>query len=131
VNFFNRDKTLDLKDSSELSWQSVTTGNFAGFIANLSDSTSGDITLSTALVNESIALADIGYEDTVLDASGILPRGIRLFRLPDHNPHKSARLERKLCPESGRDNPFYVRVTLEDGTQAWSTPIYVLREIES
>jgi len=131
VNFFNRDKTLDLKDGTELSWQSVTTGNFAGFIANLSDSKSGDITLSTALVNESIPLADIGYEDTVLDASDILPRGIRLFRLPDHNPHKSARLERKLSPESGRDNPFYVRVTLEDGTQAWSTPIYVLREIES
>lgn len=131
VNFFNRDNTLDLKDGSELSWQSVTTGNFAGFIANLSDSTSGDITLSTALVNKSIALADIGYEDTVLDASDILPRGIRLFRLPDHNPHKSARLERKLSPESGRDNPFYVRVTLEDGTQAWSTPIYVLKEMES
>lgn len=131
VNFFNRDKILDLKDSSELSWQSVTTGNFAGFIANLDDGTSGDITLSTALVKKSIALADISYEDTVLDASDILPRGIRLFRLPDHNPHKSVRLERKLSPVSGRDNPYYVRVTLEDGTQAWSSPIYVLREIKS
>jgi hypothetical protein len=131
VNFFNRDKTLSLKDGAELSWQSVTTGNFAGFITNLNDSRSGDITLSTALISESVALGDIGYEDTVLDASDILPRGIRLFRLPDHNSHSSVRIKRKLNPQSGRDNPFYVRVTLEDGTQAWSSPIYVLREIES
>ena len=129
VNFFNRDKTLDLKDGVELSWQSVTTGNFAGFIADLKDGTSGDITLSTALINESVALADIGYEDTVLDASDILPRGIRLFRLPDDNPHTSVQIERTLKPRSGRDNPFFVRVTLEDGTQAWSSPIYVLREV--
>jgi len=84
---------------------------------------------STALVNESVALTDIGYEDTELDASDILPRGIRLFRLPDNNPHTQVRIKRKLTTQAGRDNPFYVRVTLEDGTQAWSSPIYVLREI--
>ena len=128
VNFFNRDKTLNLKDGTELSWQSVTTGNFAGFIADLHDGNNGNITLNTALINESVALADIGYEDTVLDASDILPRGIRLFRLPDTNTHTSVRIKRKLTPQSGRDNPFYMRVTLEDGTQAWSSPIYVLRE---
>jgi hypothetical protein len=128
VNFFNRDKTLNLKDGTELSWQSVTTGNFAGFIADLNDGNNGVITLNTALINESVALADIGYEDTVLDASDILPRGIRLFKLPDTNTHTSVRIERKLTPQSGRDNPFYMRVTLEDGTQAWSSPIYVLRE---
>ncbi|QMU56748.1 MAG: hypothetical protein GKR98_00130 [Boseongicola sp.] len=81
------------------------------------------------MINESVALADIGYEDTVLDASDILPRGIRLFRLPDDNPHTSVQIERTLKPRSGRDNPFFVRVTLEDGTQAWSSPIYVLREV--
>ena len=129
VNFFNRDKTLDLKEGTELSWQSVTTGNFAGFIADLKDSTSGEIRLSTALINEKVALEDIGYKDTVLDASDILPRGIRLFRLPDDNPHRSIQIERRLNPEKGRDNPFYARVTLEDGTQGWSSPIYVLRDV--
>ncbi|MEP0942917.1 MAG: DUF3604 domain-containing protein [Rhizobiaceae bacterium] len=131
VNFFNRDKKLDVRGGSDLEWQSVTTGNFAGFIATLENSKSGSIALKTALINETVALADIGYDDTVLDASDILPRGIRLFRLPDDNPHTSVRIERKLKPQSGRDNPFYVRVTLEDGTQAWSSPIYVLREILS
>jgi hypothetical protein len=26
----------------------------------------------------------------------------------------------------GRDNPLYVRVTQEDGHQAWSSPIYFI-----
>ena len=77
-----------------------------------------------------MALVDIGYKDTILDASDILPRGIRLFRLPNENTHKSVSIERKLEPQTERDNPFYVRITLEDGTQAWSSPIYVLREVE-
>lgn len=129
VNFFNRDKTLDVSGGDTLTWRSVTTGNIAGFITRLEDSKSGNIEISTALINETVALADIGYEDTVLDASDILPRGIRLFRLPDENPHTSVRIERTLSPQAGQDNPFYVRVTLEDGTQAWSSPIYVLRSI--
>ena len=130
VNFFNRDKTIDSLSSSDLAWQSVTTGNFAGFITELTDSKLGSIEIKTELINETVALADIGYKDTILDASDNLPRGIRLFRLPNENTHNSVSLERKLEPQTGRDNPFYVRITLEDGTQAWSSPIYVLREVE-
>ena len=131
VNFFNQDKKLDMLSSSDLGWHSVTTGNFSGFIVKLQDSKSGSIKLKTPLINESVKLADIGYEGKLLDASDILPRRIQMFRLPDDNPHTSVRIERKLEPKMGRDNPFYVRITLEDGTQAWSSPIYILREIEN
>ena len=129
VNFFNCDKTIDSLSNSDLAWKSVTTGNFAGFIAKLNDSRSGSIEIKTELINETMALADVGYKDTILDASDILPRGIRLFRLPNENTYNSASLERKLEPHMGKDNPFYVRISLEDGTQAWSSPIYVLRKV--
>ena len=131
VNFFNRDKKLDITSNSDLGWQSVTTGNLAGFVAKLKESKSGSITLKTPLINKSLKLADIGYEGKLLDSSDILPRRIQMFRLPDDNLHTSVRIERKLEPKMGRDNPFYVRITLEDGTQAWSSPIYILREIEN
>ena len=129
VNFFNRDKTLDLRGPADLAWKSVTTGNLAGFIATLENGKSGNIALETPLIKETVALGDIGYEDTVLDASGVLPRGIRLFRLPDENPHTCVSIERTVSPGTGRDNPFFVRVTLEDGTQAWSSPVYVFRSL--
>ncbi len=129
VNFFNRDKTFDVNDETVLKWQSVTTGNFAGFIATLQDGMKGSIELDTPLVKQTIALDAIGLEDTVLDASATLPRALRLFQLPDENPHTSVTFERRLSPVAGRDNPYYVRVTLEDGTQAWSSPVYVLRSL--
>ena len=129
INFFNRDKRLDIESASDLGWQSVTTGNFAGFVVKLKDSRSGSIAIKTPLINASVKLADIGYEGRLLDASDILPRRIQIFRLPDDNLHTSVKIERKLEPHIGKDNPFYVRITLEDGTQAWSSPIYVLREI--
>ena len=131
VNFFNQDKKLDMVSSSDLGWQSVTTGNFAGFVAKLKDSKLGSITIKTPLINESLKLSDIGYEGNLLDASDSLPRRIQIYRLPNDNPNTSVRIERKLQPQIGRDNPFYARITLEDGTQAWSSPIYVLREIEN
>lgn len=129
VNFFNRDKTLDVVGTSKLTWQSVTTGNLSGFIATLSDSRAGNITLKTPLIEASLALADIGYEDTVLDASGTLPRRVRMVRLPSQNPHRQISLERRLSLVADRDNAIFVRITLEDGTQAWSSPVYILRDL--
>ena len=57
VNFFNRDKAIDSLTNSDLAWQSVTTGNFAGFIIKLNDSRSGSIEIKTELINETVALA--------------------------------------------------------------------------
>ncbi len=67
--------------------------------------------------------------DMFQSPSGILPRRVRMFRLPDANPHLKVRFERSLKPVAGRDNPYFVRVTLEDGTQAWSSPVYILRAL--
>ena len=131
VNFFNRDKKFDMSGGSDLEWQSVTTGNFAGFIAALEDCKAGSITIKTALINQIIPLDEIGYNDIVLDASNILQRGMRVFRLPEKNAHTSTSFQRRLSPQRGRDNPFYVRATLEDGTQAWSSPIYVFCELKN
>jgi hypothetical protein len=129
INFFNRDKTLDRVGADGLAWKSVTTGNQAGFIATVADGSAGNLTLKTPLIEATVPLAGIGPEDTVLDASGDLPRRVRLFRLPDRNPHREVSLERELSPEDGRDNPYYVRVSLEDGTQAWTSPVYLLRRV--
>ncbi|MEM7258703.1 MAG: DUF3604 domain-containing protein, partial [Pseudomonadota bacterium] len=127
VNFFNRDKTLQQNNSSEITWQSVTTGNHAGFIATLKNAEQGSITLDTPLIKQTVALNDITIQDTVLDASDQLPRRITLTRLPTTNTHTTCTIERTLHPQPEKDNPFYVRITLEDGTQAWTSPLYVYR----
>ncbi|WP_339850228.1 hypothetical protein [uncultured Nisaea sp.] len=127
VNFFNRDKTLDQNSETELSWKALTTGNFGGADLYLKDAASGTLSVKTPLISCALDIAKIGLEDTVLDASGELPRFLKLYRLPDVNPHTSFSFTRKIALKPEGDNPIYIRVEQEDGTRAWTSPIYVYR----
>ncbi len=126
-NFFNRDKTLDRVGGQELKWRALTTGNSGGFDIWLQDAYAGTLKLETPLIKCGIPIEDIGYEDEVLDASGALPRFIRVFRLPDENRHRSLTLNRQIPLDPNRDNPIYFRVILEDGHMGWTSPTYLFR----
>jgi len=125
VNFLNPAKRLLLKDGVELAWQSVTTGNFAGFDMWLDDAKAGELAIATGPASFSLDIAKIGWLEHTFEAGG-LGRRIRVFRLPDENgqTHLDATVNVPLDPD--RDNPLYVRLTQEDGHQAWSSPIYCL-----
>ena len=105
-------------------WTALTTGGFGGFDAWLADAHAGTLAIDTALVKAEIPVADIGPEDIVHDAGGIRRR-VRVFRMPDDNPHTCVRLERRIALRRGVDNALYVNIVCEDGHQIWSSPIYV------
>ncbi len=127
INFFNEDKTLDQTSDNNLQWKALTTGNYGGFDAWLEDGEAGVVKIHTPVVSQSINIADIGFEDIVFDA-GKLGRKLRLFRLPDENAHMEMTIEEKINLRDTGDNALYVRVTQEDGNQAWSSPIYIFRK---
>ncbi len=62
-----------------------------------------------------------------MDNSDILPRFVRIVRLPPENPHRALQLERTLTLAGGSDNPIFVKLTQEDGHIAWTSPIYFFR----
>ncbi len=126
INFFNKDKTLDQPSANALHWKALTTGNFGGFDVWLEGEKGGSIELQTPVVSEKVDIGSIGFEDMVFDA-GKLGRKLRLFRLPDDNPHFKMDVEQDITLRAKQDNPLYVRITQEDGNQAWSSPIYIFR----
>ena len=125
VNFLNVDAPLLQDGPSKLHWKSVTTGNMAGFDMIVRDAEAGEIEIVTGPASVTLPINDIQMQDHVIEAGG-LGRRIRLFRLPEQGSSTAlkASLDVKLTP--GRDNPVYVRVTQEDGHQAWSSPIYFI-----
>ena len=125
VNMWNLDKKVEQVDARNVRWSALSTGNFGGFDAWLAHARDGTLSIETALVKARIPVADIGYDDRVFDAGGI-QRRIRVFRLPDENPHCRVRCERRIALSKAHDNALYVRVTLEDGQLAWSSPIYLI-----
>ena len=128
INFFNRDKTLNQDSDNSLSWRALTTGNFGGFDAWLSDPYAGTLKLETPVITCGVPLEEIGYDDIVMDNSGVLPRFIRIFRLPETNPHYAFTIERNIALTAERDNPVYIKLTQEDGHVAWTSPIYFFRQ---
>lgn len=126
INMWNLDKRIEQVAPGELKWAALSTGNFGGFDAWLADSRAGMLEIDTALVKTGISVADIGWNDLVF-ANGGIRRRIRVFRLPDENPHDRVRIERRVKLTAAHDNALYVCVTLEDGHLVWSSPIYVFR----
>lgn len=127
VNFLNKDKTLKSVDSQNLSWEALTTGNFGGFDMWLKDGAAGTLSLQTPLITAEMPLSEIGLEDKVFDASGELPRFMKVFRLPAENLHKDIEFEQQIELRNTGDNPIFIRLTQEDGTCAWTSPIYIYR----
>ncbi len=127
INFFNRDKTLERTSDTALAWRALTTGNIGGFDLWVEDPYGGTLKIETPLVKCGVPLEEIGLEDEVFDASGVLPRYLKLFRLPAENPHRKISFTRSIALRPEGDNPIFIRLTQEDGTLAWTSPIYLYR----
>lgn len=126
INRYNLDKRFDQTGPGRVEWTALTTGGFGGFDAVLTDPKAGTIKIDTELVKQEIAIADIGRDEMIF-ANGGIDRRIRIFRMPDENPHRSAVIDRRIALRDDRDNALYVRVTHEDGHFTWSSPIYIFR----
>jgi hypothetical protein len=126
INLWNLDKKLRQTGPGTLAWEALTTGGFGGFDAWLADPRSGALRIDTPLIKCEIAIADIGLEDLAFEAGGI-GRRIRVYRLPDENPHQRLLLSRRIPLKKTADNALHVCLTQEDGHLVWSSPIYVFR----
>jgi len=123
---WNLDKRIEKRAPGELKWSALSTGNFGGFDAWLADPGAGTLRIDTVLVKAEIKVSDIAREDLLFEAGGI-GRRMRVFRLPDENPHRRVQIERRVTLRDAGDNAFYVCLTQEDGHLVWSSPIYVFR----
>jgi hypothetical protein len=127
INFLNKDKKLVQATSSKVDWKSLTTGNIGGVDLILEDKNSGMISIDTPLIKEKIKVNDINIEDTVFSNDGVLPRTLKVMRLPDINKYFEIDFMREIKLSNTHDNPIFIRFLQEDGTFCWSSPIYVYR----
>ncbi len=127
INLWNIDKTLQHPEPNTLSWSALTTGGFGGADVTLGDARAGTLSIKTAQLSAEVPVSDIGLEDKVFNTVGGIKRRLRLFRLPDRNEARSAKLSRRIQLKDGIDNAIYVCITLEDGSLIWSSPVYVLK----
>ena len=127
INQWNHERPTEQQGNDRVTWNTITTGNFGGFDAWLSPAADGELIIDSNHVSGRFPLADIGLEEVVLDGGG-LDRKIRVFRLPENNNSLQLRCSVELDLKPVGDNPIWVRVTTEDGFNAWSSPLFIYRE---
>ena len=124
INFFNPDRPLRQISNYELSWSSITTGNFSGvdLLVSSSDATIEITTPHGALTEH---LSNLDHAPTVKNF-GKLKRELRISRQPEQYAVSRFALKRQIALVAG-DNPIWICATFGDGHQAWSSPIYFVR----
>lgn len=127
INRYNVDRKFEQISPERVEWSALTTGGFGGFDARLKEGREGLLRIHTELVNEEIHIADIGRDDLVFENGGI-NRRIRVFRMPDENPHNHVNINCRMPVLTGCDNAYYVCIVQEDGHYIWSSPIYVFSD---
>lgn len=125
VNFFNPDRPLLRNSEHEIAWSSMTTGNFAGVDVSV-DSEEAGLKIETPHAQMTVKASELGLVPRRIDC-GKLGRELRAYRLHEASAPTEYKFRGRVQLSKSADNPIYVCVTLENGHQAWSSPIYFIR----
>ncbi|MBU2531770.1 MAG: DUF3604 domain-containing protein [Alphaproteobacteria bacterium] len=126
INLWNPERVFERRGSNVIVWDTVTTGNFMGFDAWLAPDRTGRMSITTNHGNLDLDLDEIGLEETVMEAGG-LARQLRVMRLPEKRLERTIRIQRPIPLKRDGDNAIWISVTTEDGYQAWTSPVYLIR----
>ena len=127
ANFWNLQKRPELTAPDSVAWEVATTGGASAvdlFVDE--DAWEGEIAIDTSDSHFSVRAADIGIDDLRFDCGGMDKRLI-LSRLPALMECSSLRDSIFVPLQSEMEARLYLRVTQEDGHQAWSSLIYTSR----
>ncbi len=131
VAFDRNEQGIKEFTSKWIEWASTTSGDMDGLELEIDAPDDAILTFSSDQIKYSIAIKDIKKEPTVYDAGGV-----NLYASISLGNEKAKTYEDKynesLVKFSYTDknikkglNPYWVKVTQEDGHMAWSSPIFV------
>jgi len=127
LNAWNPERRLEMVSNDTVVFDAITTGNFGGFDAWLDESPDAHLEIETNHGTIAEKLSDLNMKESIMEAGG-LGRCLRAFRLPDKNLPQQYEGEIEVALKPQGDNPIWVCLTLEDGSQAWSSPIYLFND---
>lgn len=122
---WNPDRPSRLIGDGAVEWESVTAGNFGAIDLWLEDEAADAVLeIETNHASARVPLNELGAEDHRIDAGG-LDLELRVCRLPETLAPGALSEEVAVPLAPDRDNPLWIRVTTEDGFQAWTSPVYL------
>ena len=123
----NPEKGIVLQTATQVSWASTTTGDEDGVDFRL-DAAPPDAVLKfrTPLLDVDVEVAELADGETKTFPAGGVDLFVKMRRLPSKDLTTDVAIDvRDEAPPKGKTHAYWIRVTQEDGAQAWTSPVYL------
>ncbi|HXH81745.1 MAG TPA: hypothetical protein VNN07_02335, partial [Candidatus Tectomicrobia bacterium] len=122
----NPEKGITHRTDTRVEWVSNTTGDDDGVDLTLDAPADAVLRFRTPVIDLDVPLADLADGATrVFPAGGVDLRAF-MRRLPARDLATELRLDHvDAAPPRGACHAYWIRVTQEDGAQAWTSPVYL------
>jgi hypothetical protein len=122
----NPEKGIVQQTPTEVSWISNTTGDDDGVDLKLEAPADAIIHFRTPVIELEVPLAELADGKTRTFPAGGVDLRVFMRRLPAKDTTTDLTLDvTDDAPPTGRCHAYWIRVTQEDGAQAWTSPVYI------
>ncbi len=122
----NPEKGIAERSDSRVRWVSSTTGDDDGVDLALDAPTDAVLRFRTPVIDLDVALADLQSGATLTVPAGGIDLRVFMRRLPARDFSRDLAVDcTDVAPPAGRCHAYWIRVTQEDGAQAWTSPVYL------
>jgi hypothetical protein len=122
----NPEKGIVEQTPSRVRWVSNTTGDDDGVDIALEAPADAVLSFRTPVIDLDLALGDLASGATIVFPAGGVDLRAFMRRLPARDLSRDLAFEyTDQAPPRGACHAYWVRVTQEDGAQAWTSPVYL------
>jgi len=124
----NPEKGIRERTDSRVAFVSNTTGDDDGVDVTVDAPAGAVFRFHTPVIQLEVKLADLADGRTLTFPAGGIDLRVFLRRLPARGLTRELAFDHTdSAPALGRCHPYWIRVTQEDGAQAWTSPVYLDR----
>ena len=114
-----------------MEWEAITTGGFSSCDIWVDEiALTGSLKIKTNFKNISVKLKDIIKKEKTFNFGGMDIK-LNIKCLPDKLNKSLFTFKKVFNLIKNKEAKFYVKVTQENGHQAWSSPIYIKKKIKT
>jgi hypothetical protein len=124
IAFKNPKQGIKNWDSDRIEWESSTCGDWHGLVVGVDHSLNTLVKFVSEPASFTFPVSNIFGQDIYVDA-GKVGQFVNISRVPSEKGPSHTKFSFVDKNIKKGLNPYYVRVTQEDGEMAWSSPIYV------
>jgi hypothetical protein len=122
----NPEKGIVHQTANQVNWVSTTTGDDDGVDIRIDAPVDAVLKFRTPIIDLDVEVAELADGETKEYPAGGVDLMVKMRRLPSKDTTTDVSIDvTDDAPPKGKTHAYWIRVTQEDGAQAWTSPVYL------